>query len=331
MSVLVVFTGPEDERLVRVRLPGLHFEATFQRWKTPKMVPDEVWEHLQSQPGFIEKGFSLKQWLETNEDKSLVIRRHSALGDLIQLIMALHDKPELLFRVEIETQYRYQKFADYFWPTKIDKSKVSTGLVLNFDGLVELDQTEDYYRKLHRIDIFREFLGIYQEEPQLPKFLEQDLSDYWKNARLRIPATDYYVINQKGSRYDNTLPPDLLQKLVDKLRETTRVVLVTTAPTHPDDLPDDLEYPALFRVVANAKRLIVTDSGLLWVAHLTKTPTTLLLGNTTFETRLKYLPADKNFLDVKTLVDKYEHSYEKYLYDGDFLPFYDAVLEKLNE
>lgn len=331
MSVLAVFTGPEDERLVRVRFQGKHWEAIFKRWKTPVMVPDDVWEFLQKQPGFLEKGFSMNAWFEKHPDESITIRRHSALGDLIQLILALHERPHLLEKIELETQPRYKCFAKYFWPSRVDKKICPTGLVLNFDGLVELDQTEDYYRKMHRIDIFREFLGIYEEEPQAPKFLLEDHSPYWEKARIRTPAANYFVINQKGSRFDNTLPPDLLQALVNLLREKYRVVLVTNDPQHPDDLPDDLEYPALFKVVAQAKRVIVTDSGLLWVAHLTNTPVTAMLGNTTPETRLRYAPPASNHVDVKELVESYEHSFEKYLYEGDVNQLYYKVEEKISQ
>ena len=327
MSVLVIFTGPEDKKLIRLRLPGRHmFQRIFLKWGEPVLVDDEEALHILKHPGFIQKGFSVNSWLDSNPGEYVAVRRHAALGDVIQLLMSLRDQLELQKKVTIETQNQYKEVVDYFWKPEVTGKP---GIIVNFDGLAELDQTDAYYKTLHRVDIFRQTLGM-DNTGALPLMMLEDHSDFWAKSTIRTPSEPYVVMNYKGSRPDNTINPDIVLDVIEGLRKNVRVI-VMGAPIsdHPDNYPDNLDFPSLFKVVANAKCTVVTDSGLLWVSHITHTPVLAMLRETTYETRVRYAHPNSQVLDLKKLSNGAD-DHLPFVYSEGPDVLVDKILEQLN-
>lgn len=306
----ILYTGPQPSIGVGLYSAGLFH--VFHRWGAPVGFPDEIAEQILKNPGFIERGFAVRNWLEKNPGKRIELRRVSALGDVLQLLIALNDFPELKDRVRIFTQFRYKELVERFWGPSFSGQP---DLVINFDGLVERDATDPEFSKFHRIDIYRQALGFPCEVPC--KFLEQDHSSYWTSAILDLPGTPYWILNQKGSRIDNSLHPETLKSCVEILRKKIPVVLITDNPQSELDYPDNLPWRELFKLVAGAKRVICTDSGLLWVAHFTRTPVTVILRKSRPEQRLTYAPSGSRCVDLLTFPEsELSRGTEPYVFSG---------------
>lgn len=329
----IVYTGPQESTQIRIHRPRLYIQ-NFQRWKKPVNVPDEYADPILKMPGFIEEGFSLKSWLQKrgNQNSYIEITRVAALGDLLQLIMALRDEDFFDGKFLIKTQERYNGIVEaYIPPIPKEWRKKDPILCLHLDGLVERDHEEgSRFVEMHRVDIFRETLGV--DYTGRPRMLDKmDLSHFWKVSSWEPKKPKSYVLmNFKGSRIDNTIQPDVLLETIRILRNHLRLVLIVPddwdLPSHPDNYPDNMDYPTLFKMVHNADRVFVTDSGLLWVSHITNTPVIGMLRKTKPPQRLSYASEGTKHLDFNLLKSE-PRTKDPYVYSGDPEELAEALLK----
>lgn len=324
----IIYTGPQNEVLIRLHKPAPQFNAIFRRWGKPVPVPECHVELILKMPGFIEKNFSMTQWLDRYPDSVVEIARYSALGDVLQLILALRDKSYLSNRIRIRTQESYKELATHFWFGNVaDPSKVT--LRLNFDGLVEQDATSALFSGMHRVDIYRQALEF--DLNKKPIMMNEDLSAYWGDPRIKIPYGKYWVINRSGSRKDNSLDPLIIDEVVSKLRDKIQLVQIrdiTKGDTdHPLDFHCGQDYPDLFYLVKNSQGVLVTDSGLMWVSHFTNTPIHVMLKSSPSSTRMNYAPDGSTHINLNKL-EPFIPS--PYAWSGDSDLLVKALLNNLN-
>lgn len=154
--------------------------------------------------------------------------------------------------------------------SRLEKDSDSVGIIL--DGVVELDHQGGEESSLHRVDIYRKFIGL----PTIGK------SPIW-STKPRYAGTHGVVFSSGGSNSLKQLPPDTANYVVKQLeRRFNKIVHINHNKL--------ISAENFIETIRDARVLITMDSAALWVAHFTATPVVLILGPTREAERLSYHP-----------------------------------------
>lgn len=248
------------------------------------------------------EGITLLEQMRKKSDSSICFWRTYALGDILLLTPIFNWLKEEYpaCRIYLATDPKFLGLFKY-WDvvTVIDKRMVlsvdyDVGYYL--DGIVEKDHRgmEESYK--HRLDIYCEFLGIpVPKEPVFSLPFSENEKEWAEGVvrPLRKNGKPVVAMQIFGSTFLKRLPFDKVVRIVNKLSDMCSLVLVHDAKEYLSgadvlNLTGETNIHQLTAVIDSVDSVITMDSGILWVAHCTKTPVIALLGPTREQERLKY-------------------------------------------
>jgi ADP-heptose:LPS heptosyltransferase len=139
------------------------------------------------------------------------------------------------------------------------------------DGVLEVDHQGGRESYIHRVDLYREFMG-----------LPTGVNPVW-SEKERFVGEQGVVFCSGGSQRIKQLPKETVDFILEKL---TKKYWAVTHISNGNFLPPE----TLVEKIRNARVLITMDSSPLWIAHFTGTPVVLLSGPTRGLERLSYHP-----------------------------------------
>jgi len=214
---------------------------------------------------------------------SVLLVRNFALGDVLMLIPVVRELreryPDKIFslatRPEITESSIFLELVDGAFDAVgnyhgLVQSKYDLGILL--DGILERDHRIREYSRKHRVDIYREFLGLPTRRQPV-----WSLQTNWIGRSGGVFCSG-------GRNRVKQLPKPTAEYITKKLRgRGFRKVL---------HVCDDLRVPDadLLKAMRDARVLVTMDTAPLWIAHFLATPTVLITGPTRGSERLSYHP-----------------------------------------
>jgi ADP-heptose:LPS heptosyltransferase len=248
------------------------------------------------------KPFDLKEF--HNQPVVTLVRTY-AMGDIIQMIAVARafKKYYNVGKVNMVCRSSYHVdlkplYPDITWFTESYTIPESLGLIFSTDGSDKDHSIVHPNRKLHRVKIAFNLLGIDIEptpenldfSPGPMKPFEGEMSTEKKIIGLQI----------RGSGALKSLPTEFVKRLSMVLGKKYQVILLDqdrgrgwTAP----GVADFTGKLTVYQCVALLQKIhcvITMDSGMLWLAHAAKCPTLTMLGPTRESERLSLHPLYPN-------------------------------------
>jgi len=250
----------------------------------------------------LKKGISLLEQLERNPESSVCFLRTYALGDILLLTPVFNWIKE---RFPAATVYlaTVPKFMGLFkyWDAveTVDKRNlpyIQYEIGYYLDGVVERDHSGNEYSYKHRLDIYCEFLGIPQIKDPVFSLPYGEDEKSWAEGVVR-PLRHYgkpvIAVQVSGSTAIKRLPSDKVVEIAERLSDICSLIFVHEAreffgEINVMNLTGMTNVHQLTALIDNVDAVVTMDSGVLWIAHATKTPVIALLGPTRESERLKY-------------------------------------------
>lgn len=227
---------------------------------------------------------------DARTDGRAVLYRSGALGDVLMMFALAGSMNDAVCSFD---RNRFSEFSCRYHPDMDNR----VGIIL--DGEVERDHTDFIVPPKHRIDMMADAIGIEAGDVrwELP-FVLQDVA---------MPKLDV-LFQCGGSTRMKQLHPSILRPAISRVVTMgfnvgllgDRVDFV--APKGVEDFRGKTNLLELWALIKNARVLVTHDSGPLWIAHFTKTPSVLLCGPTHSEPRLSKHPAKTAFIDLSKMV-----------------------------
>lgn len=236
----------------------------------------------------------IKNFLDTMRNRNhqrFYIQRSFALGDVLTTVPAVRLLREAGWDATMRVADYHAPLMDLLQvPYTTTKSEVSTpGLIT--DWIYERDLTDPRLGGLNRAVTAMKAIGI---EP--PDEIE------WTMDAERLPELPmkteqpYVVMTGWGSGVRKRLPVATIERTLRALNEDGIAVYYNGNPTKLNTGPMTthlerrLSATQLFTLIYHAAALVTVDSGPLWVAHYTATPTVAILGPSHWRQRLAAHP-----------------------------------------
>lgn len=209
----------------------------------------------------------------------LVLVRTFSLGDVLMLVPIVRKLKELGIRAAIKTMADYEPALEALGieTVRVIPRHCASAFM---DYVVERDHVDHQLAKMHRVEIYADMIGI-------PKEARRNWDWSMDSSKFPQYTNDKYVVFQgAGSNKAKSLALKTAEWVCAALNieNVTVVYLGDKRGLDQSMLPlTKLSYMArsvadLFGLIGGAQCLITMDSGPLWVAHFTKTPTIAILG-----------------------------------------------------
>jgi len=211
-----------------------------------------------------------------------VIVRSYALGDILMLIPVMREFKDKYSgsKVVLVTSGRFmtsiilrELSGDVFnaisYRIYTNPKHYDVGIILN--DILERDHQDPKYSVKHRVDIYREFLGL--KSGELPVWNEEEIS----------PGKHGVVFCSAGNTRKKALEDEtasyIEKKLVSRFNKVCHI-------NHNQHIPEQ----ELLDKIRQARAVITMDTAPLWIAHFYRTPVVFLSGPTRGKERLCYHP-----------------------------------------
>ena len=233
--------------------------------------------------------------LTSQEKNRFYIQRTFALGDTLMAVPVIRWMEKQGWEVFLRCNGKFSSLMSKLKVRNTNTVNPTDGeMGLMMDWILEADHGNSPLSKYHRIEIYFRALGA-----DVPRADELDWS--WDPDTFpHNPVTDdgpYVVFVGWGANNRKQLPVPAIEAILKSLNAEGIKVYYSGNPPFSWDLP--LTVPTsfawttaeLFPAIARARAIITMDTGPLWVAHFTKTPTVNILGPTGSEVhRLSFHP-----------------------------------------
>lgn len=274
----------------------------FLRWQ-PKSVDDELANALAGRTDFIVGDYPLKKLSRVNNEGTVLLRRHGALGDIVVLYPAIRKIKQVLpftFSLACGSPYislfRGDDTFEEVIVTGASLKKKVIGTVL-LDGVLERDlgtprpeylvpRVFAYYKFLtHGFDVPKTFKPDY-----LLKIGEQD--KIWASRIItRIKEKNdrpIIFIQARGSGPVRSIGRERMRELTVRLSNTYNVLVTDKNESYcwKDEANGIFQAPGqrpflnFIELIRQCDAALTTDSGIQWLAHAAGTPLVSILGPT---------------------------------------------------
>lgn len=250
----------------------------------------------------LNKGVSLLEQLEKNPESSVCFLRTYALGDIILLtpiINWIRDKYPSV-KVYLATVPKFMGLFKYWDAIEtVDKRNlpfIPYEIGYYLDGVVERDHSGNEYSYKHRLDIYCEFLGIPQIKDPVFSLPYGESEKSWAEGivrEVRDCGKPVVAVQVAGSTAIKSLSLDKVADIAERLCDICSLIFVHEAKEYFGEinamnLTGMTDIHQLAALIDSVDVVVTMDSGVLWIAHATKTPVIALLGPTREAERLKY-------------------------------------------
>lgn len=222
----------------------------------------------------------ITSYLEPN--RTYVFVRSFALGDILMLVPVVREFKRRYSgsKVRLFTSGRFTKsivlnelsgdvFESISDGSFVNPKHYDVGIVL--DSILERDHSNPAYSVKHRVDIYREFLGL--RSGQMPVWSERE----------EAPGKHGVVFCSAGNTILKALPNETASYIDKRLRSRfNRVWHINNNARLPER--------EFLDVIRSARAVVTMDTAPLWIAHFYRTPVVFISGPTRGSERLCYHP-----------------------------------------
>jgi len=262
-------------------------------------VDDEV---VPTSAPCLSNGHTLGEQLKRKPDSSICFWRTYALDDILLLTPIFNWLKEEYpsCQIHLATATGFVGLFKYWDVVRtVDKRNVLTldyDVGYYLDGIVEKDHRGNEYSYKHRLDIYCDFLGIpVPKEPvfSLPYGQEERVWAESVVGALRESGKPIVAMQVMGATKTRRMPLGKVMKIAQPLMEVCSLIFVhdtkeSVAEKGTMDLTGMTTVHQLAALIDCADAVVTLDSGILWIAHCTKTPVIVLLGHTREQERMTY-------------------------------------------
>lgn len=242
----------------------------------------------------IKDGVRLERYLEENPEGTVLFYRTFALGDILVLTPIFNDLKSKYPRAKIilATASRYKEIFKYWDILKVvlasgvDSQTYDIGYMLDF--IVEKDHRGDRFSYMHRLDIYCEHIGWPVPKDPIFSLPYGEEEKEWAEkvvGGLRHSGKPVLVMQAFGAMWFNRFPKEKVERIASETAKVCSVVLVYDYKIDFEiegvlNLTGRTTVHQLAALIDHADIVMTMDSGILWVAHCTKTPIIVMFGHT---------------------------------------------------
>lgn len=239
-------------------------------------------------------GVRLDDFMRMNPTATVCFSRTYALGDILVLTPIFNSLKEeypeskVLFATADSFIPAFKYWSDVRSARRDDLEFESYDIGYYLDGVVEKDHEGGRYSYMHRLDINCDFIGWPVPKDPIFSLPFSDVEKRWAETVVGTARQDgrpVAVIQLSGAMWFNRFPLGKTLEIVAELSKICSVIMVHNLKQSVDvcgvtNLAGLTTVQELTALIDNADIAITMDSGVLWVAHCTKTPIIAMFGHT---------------------------------------------------
>jgi hypothetical protein len=274
-------------------------------------------ESLITSPGApcLRAGFSLDEQLRRKPDSSICFCRTYALGDILVLtpiFSSLKDKsPDC--KIYFATAPIYKDIFKYWDSVRmVGKESLRNktyDIGFYLDGVVEKDHSGNRFSHMHRLDIYCDSVGWPVPKEPIFSLPFSDKEKEWAEGitkAARLKGNPVAVMQLSGAMWFNHFEPKKTMEIAAGVAEVCSLVMIHNYRQDikikgVTNLTGRTTFHELAALIDSADVAITMDSGVLWVAHCTKTPIIAMFGHTRAKEKMTH---HRNYhaIDLATMV-----------------------------
>lgn len=239
-------------------------------------------------------GVRLDEFMKESPSATVCFCRTYALGDILVLTPIFNSLKEKYpeSKVLFATADGFMSLFKYWDDVK---SVRRNGLLFErydigyyLDGVVEKDHRGDAHSYKHRLDINCDFIGWPVPKDPVFSLPYSDVEKKWAETVVRAVRQDgkpVAVLQLSGAMWFNRFPLGKVMEIAGELSKICSVIMVHNFKESVNvagitNLAGQTTVHELAALIDSADVAITMDSGVLWVAHSTKTPIIAMFGHT---------------------------------------------------
>jgi ADP-heptose:LPS heptosyltransferase len=248
------------------------------------------------------EGITLREQLKRKPDSKICFYRTYALGDVILLTPIFNWVKEkypasTVYLVTVSAftgLFKYWDLIKTVDKRAIDYLDYDVGYYL--DGVVEKDHEGGRLSHMHRLDIYCEFVGVDVPKDPIFSLPFSDAEKSWAESivgPIREPGKPVLAIQVSGATKTRRFPLGKWIEIAEDLVKDFSIIFLHNFYEEINvkevvNLGGQTSVQQVVALLDCVDAVVTLDSGILWMAHCTKTPIIALLGHTREEERMTY-------------------------------------------